>query len=96
VSVKKDARESFRKVVRNVNGRVDSFQADKITLHPVTESEVFNIDMACAGCGFMCIAHSRTAVIVFIGNGGSFLRDVQVPQDAAHKELHSTRRHMLP
>jgi hypothetical protein len=88
VPVKEDARECFCKVVGNVNGGVNAFQADKVAFHPVTESEVFDINMASAGCGLLSISHSRTAVVILIDDGRGLLRDVQVPEDTANEERH--------
>ncbi len=43
MSVEKDARKCFCEVIRNINGRVDTFEVDKIALHPFTECKVFDI-----------------------------------------------------
>jgi len=66
------------------------FKVDKITFDPITKSKIFDIDMTGAWSGFLRIAHSSTSVVIFVSNGCGFLRDAEVPQDAANEECHST------
>jgi hypothetical protein len=62
---------------------------DEITLHPFAKCKIFNIYVTSAGCGFLSIPHCSAANIIFIGNCCRFLRDIEVPEDAADKEQHA-------
>ena len=43
----------FGEVVGHVEGGVDTFQFDEVAFDPFTNDVEFDVDMACAGCGFL-------------------------------------------
>ncbi len=47
--------------------------------------------MTSVGCGFLSISHCGAAVAIFIGNCCHFLRNIEVPDDAADKEQHAAK-----
>jgi hypothetical protein len=58
--------ECFCEVVRHVDVCVDSVEYHEVAFHPVAQGKDFDINMACAGCGFLSIAHCGAAIIIFI------------------------------
>ncbi len=76
-------------MVGDVDQRVDPFEMDEVTLDPFTKSKILNINMACMRRGFLSIAHRHTTVVVLVCNGGSFLWDIEVPEDTTDREGHS-------
>ncbi len=83
-------------MIGNVDGGVNPLQADQVTFDPIAESKVFYINVMGACGRLLGIAHGGTPIVIFICNGGRFLRDVAVPKDAAYKQSHManiTRSH---
>ncbi len=62
----------------------------EVTLNPITQREVFHVDMTGTGRGFLGIGHGRTPIIVFVRYCSGFLRDIEVLEDAADKQRHAT------
>ena len=83
--MKKYSRQDFGEVVREINGGVDAVQEDEVAFDPVAESEVFDIDVTCPWCWFLCISHCGAAVVVFIRYGGGLLSYIEVPKNAAYE-----------
>ncbi len=72
-------------MVGDVYRCVDSFKVDKVAFYPVTKGKVLDVDMP-SPCGrFLCISHCRAPIVVLVCDGGGFLRDVKVPEDAPNK-----------
>jgi hypothetical protein len=85
VPMKKYSRQDFGEVVRKINQGVDAVQEDEVAFDPVAESEVFDINVSCPRCWFLCISHCGSAVVVFIRDGGGFLRYIKVPKNATYE-----------
>ncbi len=66
-------------MVSDIDGSVDLFKMDEIALDPFTKGKILNVNMAHARGGLLSIAHSRTAVIVLVGNGCGLLGNIEVP-----------------
>ncbi len=76
-------------MVGKVNGRVDPFEMNEVTLDPFTKCKILDVNMACTHRRFLGIAHSRAAVVVLVSDGCGFLGDVKVPEDTTNKEGHT-------
>ncbi len=76
-------------MVRYVDQCVNLFETDEIVFHPFAKCKIFNIDVTSAGCGFLRVPHCSAAVAIFIGNCCHFLRNIEVPEDAANEEQHA-------
>ena len=72
-------------MVRNVDRSIDLIEKDKVTLNPFTQGDVFDINVACPWGGFLSVAHGITYIIVFIKEGGCFLGNVEIPENAPDK-----------
>ncbi len=46
--------------------------------------------MACPWCGFLCIAHSGTSIVILVEESGCFLGSAEIPEDAPDKKYHLT------
>jgi hypothetical protein len=79
VSVEENARERFGEMVGKIDGYIDPFKTDEIAFHPFAESKIFNINMKCARCWFLGIAHGGALVIVLVGNSSSLVQYIEVP-----------------
>ena len=86
MTMEKDTAESFCKVIGGVDRGVNLFQMEEVAFDPFTKSEVFDIDVASTSSWFLSITHSSTAVVVFVCNGHSFLRNAQIPEDAVDEK----------
>ncbi len=84
--MKENPRERLCKMLGDVDGCVNSFETDEVSFNPFTKSKIFDVNVMCMRRGLLCVAHSGAAVIVFIGNHGSFLWYVKVPKDTADKQ----------
>jgi hypothetical protein len=76
-------------VVGYVDQCVDLFETDEIAFHPFAKCKIFNIDMTSRGCGLFSIPHCSAPVVIFIGNCCHFLRNIEVPENAADKVRHA-------
>ncbi len=76
VSMKKNPREWFCKVISDVDGCVDPFEVYQVTFDLIAESKVFDIYVTCACCWFLGIPQGSTSIVVFVSNRYSFLRDI--------------------
>ncbi len=85
VSMKKYSGQDFREVVRKINRCIDSVEKDQVALDPVTQCEVFDVDMSRSRGRFLSIPHSGAAVVVFVSNSSCLLRNVEVPEDATNE-----------
>ena len=90
VLMEKSARKYFRDVVRCVDGNVDTFENDKVTLHPVAQRKVFNNNVTCAWSRFLGIAHRCTTVVVLVSHSSRLLWDIEIPKDTSNIEAHAT------
>ena len=88
MSMKEDFGEGFCVMVCNINRSINSFEMDQILLDPFTKSKILDIDMASRRHGLLSIAHRHTTVVVLVCNGGSFLWDIEVPEDTTDEEGH--------
>jgi hypothetical protein len=75
-------------MVGNVDGGIYLLEVDKVPFNPLAESKVFDINMAGASSGLLCIALGGTTVVVLVSNSGSLLQDIQIPENAANEERH--------
>ena len=85
VSMKNCSGQDFCEVVRKINRSIDSVEKDQVTLDPVTQRDVFDVDMSCSRSWFLSISHSSAAVVVFVSNSCCFLRNVEVPENATYE-----------
>ncbi len=46
--------------------------------------------MVCPWCGFLCIAHSGTSIVILVEESGCFLGNAEIPEDAPDKKYHLT------
>ncbi len=76
-------------MIGNVDGSVNPLQVDQVAFDPIAESKVFDINVTGACSRLLGIAHGGTPIVIFVCNGCSFLRDVEVPKDAAYKQRHT-------
>jgi hypothetical protein len=90
VSMEKSARKYFCEVVCCVDGSVDMFENDKVTLHPVAQRKVFNVNVTCAWSRFLGIAHQCTTVLVLASHSSRLLWDIEIPKDTSNIEAHAT------
>jgi hypothetical protein len=76
-------------VIRDVDRGVNLFKADEIAFNPITESKIFDINMACSASRVLVlgITHGSTAIVIFVCNvdGCGFLRNIEVPEHTAYK-----------
>ncbi len=61
----------------------------RMRLHSTHLPKKLNIYVRSAGCGFLRVPHCSATVVIFIGNCCRFLRNIEVPEDAANKERHA-------
>jgi hypothetical protein len=83
MSVEEDGLESFSEVVRHVDQSVNAVQNHEVLFNPFAEQEVLDVDVSCAWCWLLNIAHGGTAIIVFVKKGHGFLGYVEVPENAS-------------
>jgi hypothetical protein len=76
-------------MVHNIHGCINPFQEDKILFHPLAKSKMLDVNVSSLTSRFLRVGHSRASIIVFVCDGGSFLWNVEVPQNATDKEAHS-------
>jgi hypothetical protein len=74
--MKEHPRERFSEVIGNINQCVDPFKVNKVTLDSFAEGKLLNVDVMGSSGGFLGIAHGRTSIVIFIGNGCGFLWDI--------------------
>ncbi len=77
-------------MVRNIDGCIDPFQEDKILFYPFAKSKILDVDVSSTTGRFLSIGHSRASVVVFVCDCGSFLWNVEVPQNTADIKANST------
>jgi hypothetical protein len=46
--------------------------------------------VACPLCGFLCVAHSGTSIVILAEESGCFLGSTKIPEDAPDKKYHLT------
>ena len=85
MSMKESAREDFCEVVRCVDGSVNSFENDEVTLHPVTQRKILNVNVMCAWSRFLGVAHRSTTIIVLVSHRSRLLWDIEISKDTANK-----------
>jgi hypothetical protein len=76
-------------MVCNIDGCINLFQEDKILFHPFAKSKILDVNVSSPTSWFLRVGHSRASGIVFICDGGRFLWNFEVPQNATDKEAHS-------
>jgi hypothetical protein len=79
MSVEENARERFGEMASKIDGRIHPFEMDEIAFYPFVESKIFDINMTCARCWLLGIAHGDAPVIVLIGDSSGFLWYIKVP-----------------
>ncbi len=68
-----------------------SMQSRRIRLCSThSHGEIFDVDMSCSRCRFLCIAHSGASIVVFVKESSSFLGNVEVSEYAPDKQYHVT------
>ncbi len=74
-------------MIGHVDRCVDSFEDHEVSLDPVAKKEEFDVNNVLRTCGwFLSVAHCGTTVIVLVKESGGFLRNVEVPENAANVE----------
>ncbi len=69
-------------MVHHVDQSVNAVQNHEVLFNPFAEQEVLDVNVLCAWCWLLSIAHGGTAVIVFVKKGCGFLGFIEVPEDA--------------
>ncbi len=85
MSMKENAGKSFCEVVRWVNGSANALENDEVPLDPITQREVFYVNVMRAWSGLLCIAHQCTTIVVFVSHGRCLLWNVKIPKNTANK-----------
>ena len=53
-------------VIGHVEGSVDAFKLDQVTLDPFTEGEIFNVHVTCTGSGGLGHSLGCARVVIFV------------------------------
>jgi hypothetical protein len=77
-------------MVGHIDRGVNAVEEDEVPFDPFTHGEIFDVDMSCPWCRFLCIAHSGASIVVFIKESRSLLGNVEVPEYAPDKQYHLT------
>ncbi len=66
VPMKEEWLEWFGEMVGHVNRCINPIKEDKIAFNPFTQGKMFDVDVAGPRCGFLCVSHSRTSIVIFV------------------------------
>jgi hypothetical protein len=77
-------------MVGHIDRGVNAVKEDEVAFNPFTHGEIFDVDMLCLWCRFLCIAHSSASIVVFVKESSSFLGNVEVLEYAPDKRYHLT------
>ncbi len=82
VAMKQNVLKGFGEVISFVNCRVDAFEDQKVTFHPLTKYVVTDVHVPRPASGLLGVGHSGTCIIVFVKSASGLLRNIEVPEDA--------------
>ena len=85
MSVEECGTELFGEYVSHVDGGVNTFELDQISLDPFEQDIILNVHVPCPWRGFLCIGHYSAGIIILIEDGCRILWDAQIPHDTADK-----------